>query len=167
MLPTKKTKFSQDILSVILIGAVLMTGIIMIVFSALNNSSFRAILGVSVAFWSVLLLFFTPTKHTFLSLLKASASAGGSNIERSLIEFNSEEKGVYLPPQNLRNFESSLILYLKQTGRICLHLMKQTISCSLRKRTVCSLPLQDLLFLWYLNRNSACLSEKLVSHKFR
>jgi hypothetical protein len=85
----------------------------MIVLSALNNSSFLAILGVSVAFWSVLLLFFTPTKHAFLDLLKASASASGSNIERALIEFNSAEKGVYLPPQNLQNFESSLVFVPK------------------------------------------------------
>ena len=77
------------------------------------DSSFLAILGVSVAFWSVLLLFFTPTKHAFLALLKASASASGSNIERSLIEFNSAEKGVYLPPQNLRDFESSLVFVPK------------------------------------------------------
>jgi len=85
----------------------------MIVLSALNASSFLAILGVSVAFWSVLLLFFTPTKHAFLALLKASASASGSNIERSLLEFNLTEKGVYLPPQNLQNFESSLVFVPK------------------------------------------------------
>jgi len=90
-----------------------MTGLVMIVLSALNSSSFLAVVGVSVAFWSVLLLFFTPTKHSFLALLKASASAGGSNIERSLIEFNSAEKGVYLPPQNLQNFESSLVFVPK------------------------------------------------------
>jgi hypothetical protein len=113
MLQTKKTRVNQDIATVLMIGAVLMTGVVMIVLSALNNSSFLAILGVSVAFWSVLLLFFTPTRHAFLDLLKASASASGSNIERSLIEFNSAEKGVYLPPQNLRNFESSLVFVPK------------------------------------------------------
>jgi len=85
----------------------------MIVFSALDDSSFLAVIGVSVAFWSVLLLFFTPTKQTFLGLLKASASASGSNIERSLIEFGSPEKGVYLPPQKIRNFDSSLIFIPK------------------------------------------------------
>jgi hypothetical protein len=105
---------NQDIMTVIVIGVVLMTGVIMIVFSVMNGSSFLAILGVSVAFWSALLLFFTPTKSTFLAFLKASASAGGSNIERSLIEFNSDEKGVYLPPQNLQNFESSLVFVPKK-----------------------------------------------------
>lgn len=109
----KKTRVNQDTDTVLMVGAVLVTGVIMIVLSALYSSSFIAVVGVSVAFWSVLLLFFTPTKHTFLALLKASASAGGSNIERSLIEFNSDEKGVYLPPQNLRNFESSIVFVPK------------------------------------------------------
>jgi hypothetical protein len=125
MLQIKKMRLNQDIVTVLIIGAVLMTGVVMIVFSALNGSSFLAILGVSVAFWSVLLLFFTPTKHTFLALLKASASAGGSNIERSLLEFNSAEKGVYLPPQNLREFESSLV-FVPKTPRTVLPASNET-----------------------------------------
>jgi hypothetical protein len=109
----KKKKINQDTTTVFMIGMVLVTGLVMIVFSALNGSSFLAIIGVSVAFWSMLLLFFTPTKHAFLDLLKASASASGSNIERLLLEFDLSEKGVYLPPQNLRNFESSLVFIPK------------------------------------------------------
>ncbi|HYA77710.1 MAG TPA: hypothetical protein VEF91_03245 [Verrucomicrobiae bacterium] len=115
----KKKRANQDIGTVLMIGAVLVTGVIMIVLSAIYGSSFLAVVGVSMAFWSVLLLFFTPTKHTFLDLLKASASAGGSNIERSLTEFNSAEKGVYLPPQNIQNFESSLI-FVPKTPRTAL-----------------------------------------------
>jgi hypothetical protein len=125
MLQIKKTRANQDIITVVAIGVVLMIGVVMIVFSALNGSSFLAILGVSVAFWSALLLFFTPTKQTFLALLKASASSGGSNIERSLIEFNSDEKGVYLPPQNLRDFESSVV-FVPKTSEIALPAANQT-----------------------------------------
>lgn len=113
MAQIEKTRSNQDIVTVLVIGAVLITGLIMIVFSALYDSSSLAIIGVSVAFWSVLLLFFTPTKQTFLGLLKASAAASGSNIERSLIEFNSPEKGVYLPPHNIRNFDSSVVFVPK------------------------------------------------------
>jgi hypothetical protein len=109
MFKTKKTRINQDLTIVLIITIVLTTGVVMMVLSALNGSSLLAILGVSVAFWSMLLLFFTPTKHTFLALLKASANTSGSNIERSLMEFNLVEKGVYLPPQNLHNFESSLV----------------------------------------------------------
>jgi hypothetical protein len=114
MLKVKKMKIDQDIFAVTMIGLALTTGVAMLVFSALDNSSFLAILGVSISFWSVLLLFFTPTKRAFISLLKASASASGSNIERSLIEFDLTEKGLYLPPQNLRNFESSLVFVPKE-----------------------------------------------------
>jgi hypothetical protein len=113
MLQIQKKRINQDTITVLMIGVALATGVAMIVLSTLNGSSFLAILGVSIAFWSVLLLYFTPTKHVFLDLLKASASASGSNIERSLMEFNSAEKGVYLPPQNLRNFESSLVFVPK------------------------------------------------------
>jgi hypothetical protein len=96
-----------------MISVALITGVCTIVLSALNSSSFLAILGVSIAFWSALLLYLTPTKNVFLDLLNASASTSGSNIERSLIEFNSAEKGVYLPPKNLRDFESSLVFVPK------------------------------------------------------
>jgi hypothetical protein len=116
MLKTKKINVNQDIFTVVMIGIALITGVTMIAISAVNGSSFLAIVGVSVAFWSILLLFFTPTKHAFLSLLKASASASGTNIERSLLEFNLAEKGIYLPPQNLRNFESSLVFVPKKPG---------------------------------------------------
>jgi hypothetical protein len=113
MLQIKKKIVNQDIATVIMIALVLLTGVVMIAFSVLNGSSFLAIVGVSVAFWSILLLFFTPTKRTFLELLKVSASATGSNIERAIMELNSDEKGVYLPPQNLLDFNSSLVFVPK------------------------------------------------------
>jgi hypothetical protein len=112
----RKSESNQDLFLVLMIGLALITGSVMIVFSALNNLSFLAILGVSISFWSVLLLLFTPTKRAFLSLLKASASANGSNIERCIMEFDLSEKGVYLPPQNLRNFESSLVFVPMKPG---------------------------------------------------
>ena len=113
MFQIEKIGLNKDAVVVVVIGLVLLTGLALIVVSALNGSSFIAILGVSIAFWSALLLYLTPTKNVFLDLLNASASTSGSNIERSLIEFNSAEKGVYLPPQNLRDFESSLVFVPK------------------------------------------------------
>ena len=50
----KKTRVNQDTDTVLMVGAVLVTGVIMIVLSALYSSSFIAVVGVSVAFWSVL-----------------------------------------------------------------------------------------------------------------
>ena len=116
MLKRKKSKVNEDIFIVLMIGIALITGVTMIVLSAVNNSSFLAVVGVSVSFWSMLLLFFTPTKQAFLSLLKASASASGSSIERFLNEFNLTEKGIYLPPQNLKDFESSVVFLPKTSG---------------------------------------------------
>jgi hypothetical protein len=112
----KQMKSSQDIFTVAMIGLILLTGIAMILLSVFYTSSFLAILGISLCFWSILLLFFTPTRHVFLSMLKASASASGSNIERSLLAFELDKKGIYLPPQNLRNFESSVVFVPKTEG---------------------------------------------------
>ena len=163
----KKAKVNQDVTTVLMISIVLVTGIIMVVLSALSNSSFLAILGVSVAFWSALLLFFTPTKQTFLTMLKASASAGASNIERSLIEFNSTEKGVYLPPQNLRNFESSLV-FVPKTPQTPLPAPNETNDkLFTEKKTGLLLTPPGFLFPLYLNVNLVCLSEKSISPKWR
>ncbi len=87
----------------------LIVGLALTALSTVEGSAFLIILGVSVAFWSILLLYLTPRKQASLSLFNASASTNGSNIERSLVEFNSTEKGVYLPPHNLINIENSLV----------------------------------------------------------
>lgn len=89
----------------------LAVGLVLTALSALNSSSFLAVLGVSVAFWSILLLYLGPAKRVSLALF--NASAGGGNTERSLLEFNSTEKGVYLPPRNLPNCEDSLVFVPK------------------------------------------------------
>lgn len=92
-------------------------GVALIVISAFYTSSFLAILGACFTFWGVLLLYVTPTKHVPLTLLNATADANGSNIERILLDFESTEKGIYLPPQSLKNGESSLI-YVPKTPKI-------------------------------------------------
>ena len=109
MFQIEKIGLNKDAVVVVVIGLVLLTGLALIVVSALNGSSFIAILGVSIAFWSVLLVYLTPTKNVGINLLNASASTCGSNIERSLMEFNLTGQGVYLPPHNLQDFESSLV----------------------------------------------------------
>jgi hypothetical protein len=89
----------------------LVIGIVLTALSAINGSSFLAVLGVSVAFWSILLFYLGPAKRVSLALF--NASAGGGNTERSLLEFDSTEKGIYLPPRNLPNCEDSLIFVPK------------------------------------------------------
>jgi hypothetical protein len=45
--------------------------------------------------------------------LGASANGSADNIERILSEFDLSEKGIYLPPKNLKKIESSLIFIPK------------------------------------------------------
>jgi hypothetical protein len=89
--------------------ALLAIGITCIAISAFNASSFLAILGTSMIFWGAILLYITPSKQVPLTFLNASALSNTSNIERILSEHNVAEKGVYLPPKNLTDIESSLI----------------------------------------------------------
>ncbi len=77
--------------------------------SAFYASSFLALLGVILIFWGTILLYVTPSKHVPLTLLNASDEATSANIERLISELNLSEKGVYLPPKNLKNIESSLV----------------------------------------------------------
>jgi hypothetical protein len=85
----------------------------LVVVSAFSASSFLAILGVAIIFWGVILLNVTPSKHVPLTWLNASAEAAAANVERLISELNLSERGVYLPPKNLKNTESSLIFIPK------------------------------------------------------
>jgi hypothetical protein len=59
------------------------------------------------------LLLHTTCKACSARFIAASASSNVNNIERILSEFDLSEKGVYLPPKNLKNMESSLIFIPK------------------------------------------------------
>ena len=89
--------------------SILTLAIALVVTSAFAASSFLAILGVALAFWGAILLYITPVKHVPLDILNAAAEANAVNIERLILELNLSARGVYLPPSNLRNVESSLV----------------------------------------------------------
>jgi hypothetical protein len=105
----KKIRINKDRVAVLVKSVVIIFGIALTIFSGLNASSYLAILGVAVIVFGALLLYVTPTKHVPLKLLNATAYAMGANLERVISELNLTEKGVYLPPKNLENIESSLI----------------------------------------------------------
>jgi hypothetical protein len=86
-----------------------MLGITFVVGSAFYGSSFLAILGVSITFYSSILLYIAPTRYVPIGLLNAVAETSSANIERALVEYNFNQKGIYLPPKNLKNVESSLV----------------------------------------------------------
>lgn len=92
----------------------LIAGVASILVAAFIPSSFLAILGTALIFWGVVLLFITPGKHVPMALLNASSASNSDNLERVLSEFGLTAKGVYLPPENLKNAESSLIFVPKE-----------------------------------------------------
>jgi len=97
--------------------SMLSLGILLVVVSAFYVSSFLAVIGVTMVFWGVVLLYITPTKHVPLTFLDAALISATSNIERTLVEANLLEKGKYLPPNFARDFESSIIIIPEQPGQ--------------------------------------------------
>ena len=93
---------------------IILMGILLVVASAIYASSFLTILGASLVFWGAILLYITPSKHVPLALLKATNDL--SNFERILNEFDSNEKGIYLPPANLKNIDSSIVYIPMKTS---------------------------------------------------
>lgn len=83
--------------------------IICILLSAIYSSAYLAIVGASFFFWASVLLYITPSKNVPLDFLVASINYNMSNTERILSELNFFEKGIYLPPKNLKLTESSIV----------------------------------------------------------
>lgn len=92
---------------------VLSLGIIFLFFSAIQVSSFLAILGLSILFLGAIFFYITPTKYFPITLLNAVIISAISNIERIISETNFFEKGRYLPPNIISDFSTSLVLIPK------------------------------------------------------
>jgi hypothetical protein len=110
----KRTIFSQ-----ITVFTMFLLGIGIVAVSAFYASSFLAVLGMAIIFWGAILIYVTPSKQVPLTLLNVSAEAAVANIERLILELNLSEKGVYLPPKNLKNIEYSLV-FIPETSRTSL-----------------------------------------------
>ena len=92
-----------------LASTILILGLISLAASAFYASSILAFIGLGLTFWGALLLYITPTRYVKLDLLNAIAPSTLANIEKMLTSSKLNEKGIYLPPKYLRDFESSLI----------------------------------------------------------
>ena len=90
-------------------STILILGLISLAASAFYASSILAFIGLGLTFWGALLLYITPTRYVKLDLLNAIAPSTLANIERMLTSSKLNEKGIYLPPKYLKDFESSLI----------------------------------------------------------
>jgi len=84
-------------------------GVALLLVSAIYVSSYLAILSLGLIFWGLIMLYITPTKHVPLTLLNATMSTAPANIERMLKEAQSTEIGIYLSPDSLPEFNSSLV----------------------------------------------------------
>lgn len=84
-------------------------GFLCVAISAFFPSSFLTILGLGIIFWGAILIYVTPSKNVPLSYVTASTIINANNIERVLQELNLNEKGIYLPPGNLKDVESTLV----------------------------------------------------------
>jgi len=90
-------------------STILILGLISLAASAFYASSILAFIGLGLTFWGALLLYITPTRYVKLDLLNAIAPSTLANIEKILTSSKLNEKGIYLPPKYLRDFESSLV----------------------------------------------------------
>jgi hypothetical protein len=68
-----------------------------------------AFIGLGLTFWGTLFLYLKPTKYVKLELLNATSSSTLVNIEKILTNSETNLKGVYLPPNRLEDYTSSLI----------------------------------------------------------
>ena len=89
-------------------------GLVLVIISMFYVSSFLAILGVAFFFWGGILLYITPTKQVPIAMFYAEAEVTTSNIERIINESGMSLTGIYLPPRNLKNADSSIVIIPKK-----------------------------------------------------
>jgi uncharacterized protein YuzE len=107
-IPSTK-KFEQFEINNIIAYVMLALGAVSLASSVFYASSILAFIGLGLAFWGALLLYITPTRYVKLDLLNAIAPSTLVNIEKMLTILKLNEKGIYLPPKYLKDFESGLI----------------------------------------------------------
>jgi len=104
-----KTKVNFRFSTRIVAFSILALGLTALAASAFYASTILAFIGLGLTFWGALLLYVTPTRYVKLELLNAVAPSTLANIEKILANSKLNEKGIYLPPKYLRDFESSLV----------------------------------------------------------
>jgi hypothetical protein len=106
---TRGGKLGQFKTNKIIAYIMLILGAASLATSAFYVSSILAFIGLGLSFWGALLLYITPTRYVKLELLNAVAPSTLANIEKMLTNSNLNEKGIYLPPKYLKDFESSVV----------------------------------------------------------
>ena len=94
-------------------------GLVLVIISMFYVSSFLAILGVALFFGGGILLYIAPTKQVPIAMFYAEEEVSASNIERIINESGMFLPGIYLPPRNLKNADSSIV-FIPQKSKITL-----------------------------------------------
>lgn len=91
-------------------------GALSLITATFYESYILAFIGLALTFWGAL-LFYIATKHVSLDFLNATALSALQNVERILTNEKTEATGVYLPPNCLPDYKSSLVFVpLQQKG---------------------------------------------------
>ncbi|MEM2868544.1 MAG: hypothetical protein QXR84_08715 [Candidatus Bathyarchaeia archaeon] len=116
--PTTKTDSGLKLLKVgkIVASIMLIMGALSFYISVFYASSILAFIGLGLTFWGSLLLYIAPSRYIKLELLNAVAVQNLTNIEKVIANMELNEKGIYLPPKYLKDFESSLIFIPSKTN---------------------------------------------------
>jgi hypothetical protein len=94
-------------------------GLVLVILSMFYVSSLLAIIGVALFLGGAILLYIAPTKQVPIAMLYAEAEVSTSNIERIINEWGMNLQGIYLPPRNLKNANSSIV-FIPQKSKIAL-----------------------------------------------
>jgi hypothetical protein len=94
-------------------------GLVLVIISMFYVSSFLAILGVALFLGGGILLYIAPTKQVPIAMFYAEEKVSAGNIERIINESGTFLPGIYLPPGNLKNADSSIV-FIPQKPKITL-----------------------------------------------
>jgi hypothetical protein len=87
----------------------LLFGLTSLAGSVYYSSYILAFIGLGLTFWGALFLYIKFTKYVKLEMMNAASSSSLENIERILADFETDLKGIHLPPKNLSDHTSSLV----------------------------------------------------------
>jgi hypothetical protein len=89
--------------------SLLSTGVISIAVSALYNSAALAFVSLGLTLWGAILLYIQPGRYVKEELLMKTALPSLENLDGLITQIGYRGKGVYLPPEYLKNLSSGKV----------------------------------------------------------
>jgi len=93
--------------------ALIISGIICLLFSVINPSILLGYVGLGLIFWGTLLIFIRSEKYVKHDILIKSVGPSLNQINQMINNFNFDKKSVYLPP-TISNLKNCKVLLFKQ-----------------------------------------------------